>query len=254
MKCSSAVKISYIIPVYNAEAYLRECLESIAAQTAGTAEIIIVDDGSADRSPEIIGDFREAHPGEAEILVFRQENSGPSAARNRGLSEASGEWVCFTDADDYLKPDFAEKLLSAAGEADACLSGRIRVNIKNGKEKAEPCPEGYYGKEEIRKLLPGIMKMMRGATGRLYRTSLIREHGISFREDLRYGEDMYFNFLYFKYAENASFVRGAGYMHRLHTPGSLAAGDRTFFLKRWKMQRECIRDSFRHGGTRNEHF
>ena len=95
-------KISIIIPVYNAENYLEECLLSISQQTFGDFEILAINDGSTDLSLEILKKYQEKEP---RLKVFSQVNKGVSAARNRGIEEASGEYITFLDSDDYLELD-----------------------------------------------------------------------------------------------------------------------------------------------------
>jgi glycosyltransferase involved in cell wall biosynthesis len=91
-------KISIIIPVYNAENYLEECLLSISQQTFGDFEILAINDGSTDRSLEILKKYQAKEP---RLQVISQENKGVSAARNLGLDNAKGEYIAFVDADDF---------------------------------------------------------------------------------------------------------------------------------------------------------
>lgn len=92
-------KISVIIPVYNAEKYLEKCLDSVLGQTLSPIEVICVDDGSTDASPEILARYAAEHEN---LRILRQENSGPSVARNAALDVATGEYILFVDSDDYL--------------------------------------------------------------------------------------------------------------------------------------------------------
>ena len=97
--------ISVIIPVYNAEPYLARCIDSVLASACVGFEIILVNDGSTDRSPEICSGYAEQ---DSRVRFVSQENQGVSAARNRGLGEALGEWVVFLDADDFISDDFLD--------------------------------------------------------------------------------------------------------------------------------------------------
>ena len=103
--------ISVIVPVYNVEPYLRECLDSIIGQTYRELEIVLIDDGSTDGSPRICEDYRER---DKRIRVFHSENRGLSAARNFGIENASGEWIMFVDSDDFVSPDFCAIPLQTA--------------------------------------------------------------------------------------------------------------------------------------------
>ena len=93
--------ISVIIPVYNVEAYLPRCLDSVIQNTYRNLEIICVDDGSTDGSPEILRDYAQR---DARITVITKENGGVSSARNAGLDRATGEFVAFIDSDDFVHP------------------------------------------------------------------------------------------------------------------------------------------------------
>ena len=99
--------ISVIIPVYNVEKYIKECLDSVIAQTYPKLEIIVVDDGSQDGSGKILDEYAVR---DSRIKVIHRENSGPSAARNTGIRAAAGEYLCFVDSDDYISCDYVEKL------------------------------------------------------------------------------------------------------------------------------------------------
>jgi glycosyltransferase involved in cell wall biosynthesis len=113
------IKVSVIIPVYNAEAYLWRCLDSIVNQTLPEIEIIAVDDGSTDGSVGIITAYQERFPGR--IILLRQANSGTGAARNSGIERAGGEYIGFVDADDYVEPGMYGAMYSMAKEMNAEL-------------------------------------------------------------------------------------------------------------------------------------
>ena len=110
-KNSSASAVSVIIPVYKAEKYLRQCLDSICGQTLKDIEIICVDDGSTDSSPEILKEYREK---DERVIVVRQENAGAGAARNKGLDISKGKYLSFLDADDFFEPDMLEEAFRCA--------------------------------------------------------------------------------------------------------------------------------------------
>lgn len=107
---SELYKISIIIPAYNVEKYLSECLDSILSQKVQDYEILIIDDGSTDHTKDIAESYRQKH--EDSIWVYEQNNLGPSGARNRGLEEASGEYVLYIDSDDFIGQDTLERLIA----------------------------------------------------------------------------------------------------------------------------------------------
>lgn len=107
------IKVSVIVPVYNCESYLSQCLQSLAGQTLRELEVLLVDDGSTDGSGLILDQFVQRDP---RFRIIRQKNQGCSAARNEGLRAARGTYVGFMDADDYVEPDFYAAMLRAAEE------------------------------------------------------------------------------------------------------------------------------------------
>jgi len=116
--------ISIIIPIYNAETYLEKCINSVISQTYSNLEIIIVDDGSTDGSPDICDDYAN---NEKRIVVIHKNNGGVSSARNKGLDVAKGEYIGFVDSDDYLEFDMYEKLYNSliSNNADISICGYL---------------------------------------------------------------------------------------------------------------------------------
>lgn len=112
-------KISVIVPVYNAENFLRDCIDSILSQTFSDFEIILVNDGSPDNSGKICEEYAAKYD---RISVIHQENQGQAAARNHAMAQAKGEWICFVDSDDLIHPQMLEILNQAAEESGAPIS------------------------------------------------------------------------------------------------------------------------------------
>ena len=142
--------VSVIVPIFNAEKTLSRCLDSLEEQTCDDLEILLVDDGSSDQSARIA----EAYAGkDGRIRVFRQANAGAGAARNRGLAECTGDYVCFVDADDYVSADYVRQMLSTARETGADLvvsnpiqetGGESRVLSWYGARQSAREKTGYY--------------------------------------------------------------------------------------------------------------
>ena len=122
--------VSIIVPVYNVEKYLKECVDSIINQTYKNLEIILIDDGSTDRSSEICDRYAKA---DDRILVIHQKNGGLSDARNTGLDNCSGDFIMFVDSDDKIKPETVKKMYAVLTEAGAeiCICGAQQFGEKN---------------------------------------------------------------------------------------------------------------------------
>ena len=119
--CTNGVVVSVIVPVYNVEDYLEQCLESVISQTFGNIEIICVDDGSTDRSGEILEKFAEA---DSRIIVIHKKNGGLSSARNAALSRVKGKYICFVDSDDWLESNAVKEMVShMTDEIDIVVAG-----------------------------------------------------------------------------------------------------------------------------------
>lgn len=133
-------KLSLILPVYNVENYLKPCLESLVSQNFECMEIIAVNDGSTDRSPEILKDFQSRFP--EKIKIFTTENRGVSHARNYGFSKSTGKYVWFIDSDDFIAPDACSILIKKAeqDENDLVLFSHYEENQKTGEAAVSACP------------------------------------------------------------------------------------------------------------------
>lgn len=132
--------ISVIVPVYNAEAFLPECIDSILSQTFSDFEIILVEDGSPDHCGIICDDYAARHD---RISVIHQENQGQAAARNHAMSQAKGSWICFVDSDDLIHPRMLEALYGAARTSGAPISMCEML-------EAVTLPEDFRNDREIR--------------------------------------------------------------------------------------------------------
>lgn len=125
------MKLSFIVPIYNVEQYLRKCVDSLLAQDYEDYEIILVDDGSSDGCPAICDDYAAAHEN---IRVIHQKNGGLSVARNAGLKVAKGEYVCFVDSDDYWEPNVLGRLMAQIKRDNLDV---LRFKYQNVNEKYE---------------------------------------------------------------------------------------------------------------------
>lgn len=126
------IKLSIIIPVYNSEEFLEKCINSLLAQTIKNFEIILINDGSKDKSLEICRQFAQI---DNRIKVFNQANSGQSKARNVGIENAAGEYITFVDSDDWVDADYYEKLVDASERNDADIACASILRVRKHSQK-----------------------------------------------------------------------------------------------------------------------
>ena len=178
------IKVSVIIPVYNAEPYLRQCLDSIAAQTLRDIEIICVDDGSDDGSPEILREYAEK---DGRFTVLHQQNLYAGVARNLGKLAARGEYLAFVDADDFFEPDLLEAEYAQCTRygADICVCGFDDYGMKTGgycpdADFLRYCPavELMNPKEYAKYLYQFVNPVV---WNKMFRRSFAEETGLDFR-------------------------------------------------------------------------
>lgn len=124
-------KVSIVVPIYNAEKYLDECIESIVNQTYKNLEIILIDDGSKDKSPQMCDEWAKK---DNRIKVIHKSNEGAGASRNRGIAVATGKFIYFVDSDDYIAPTLVEKCLNAISK---CSSAMVMFGTTNINEYGE---------------------------------------------------------------------------------------------------------------------
>lgn len=197
---------SVIIPIYNAEKTLRRCLDSLLLAKA-PVELILVNDGSTDGSDGICREYAAAR---REIRYVVQENRGVSAARNRGLWEASGEYVTFVDSDDFVSENYFS-VLSEAPEADLLTFGELLVC--NGRETSRIQPEALLSAVGREAFAEAFIRCRNGSPcNKRFRREIIEAHGIRFPEDLRIGEDFVFCLRYLAHAGSAAAVTPCAYI------------------------------------------
>lgn len=206
--------ISVIVPVYNVEEYLEECLESIRKQTYQNIEVILVNDGSTDGSKEICERYCQQDP---RFRLINKENQGISIARNRGVKESNGEYIMFVDSDDVVKENIVEVLLSYM-KADVDL---VECNLTQNKEelqKNKPIRVVFEGNspESIIKCI-AFKEVKFCAFTKLYRREIVEK--VPFLEGIIY-EDVYTGINYLKYIRKMVAVDLKGYYYRVR-PNSI---------------------------------
>lgn len=172
--------LSFIVPVYNAQSYINQCLDSLINQDISDYEIICINDGSTDNSQIILDDYSRKYNN---IVVKSKANSGVSASRNEGIKIAQGDYIWFIDADDFVAPD----ILSALKEiATSCNPDRITVESYTFNTALET--------EQVKRLKPNVQYKKVMATRTLYKREYLKSNNIMFTEGVHYGEDGLFNY------------------------------------------------------------
>lgn len=181
--------VSIIIPVYNLEKYIVNCLESIFAQTYESLEIICIDDGSNDKSAEIIKKYSVA---DSRIKYYYQQNSGVSVARNKGLDEATGDYVMFVDGDDYLHYQAVELFVREIEKSDCDVVCAHEVYTSNTDEKMQPVSEYKTREITVEELFDNRKNRSMGKSvwGKIFKTEIARRS--RFPVGISNGEDAYY--------------------------------------------------------------
>ena len=217
--------LSFIIPVYNAESFLIPTIESLRNQTLKNIEILFIDDGSIDRSAEILECYKLADP---RIRIISQENAGVSKSRNRGISEARGRYIAFVDSDDIVSPYLAEKCIEAADKYELevlafdymcfdCASGKPLDHYWTIANRRAELPMGQvFGAEVFR---TKQFAFYGSSCLFLWKTAFLRENNINFPY-IKISEDMCFVVNAFSYVSRAMILPEVFYHYRRNVPGS----------------------------------
>ena len=221
--------ISVIVPVYNAEEWVRDALASLQAQSYADFEAILVDDGSTDGSADICREYSEK---DSRFRLIRQPNAGVSAARNTGLDSARGEWTAFMDADDIMPPDALETMMTAAAKSGA---GIVAGGYTRGIPRHMPTGEGQsMTVPSDTAILIGLyqMKILNNPWGMLYHSSVFNgKRPLRFRQ-CRY-EDLDLFYRAFERTDKICILDRTVYFYR-DNPGS--------FINTWRQARLDVLD------------
>ncbi len=207
------MKFSIIIPAYNADKTLNRCFDSILAQTFKDFEVIVVNDGSKDKTKQIIDHYADT---DSRISAIHKPNGGVSSARNEGLSYASGEYIVFIDADDYIDKDYLESF--SKSNADIIVCGFKMFG--NSSNKSIPSPQFITGHENIcNHLCDNISKSyFRTPWSKAFKSSIIKRNNCKFDTAIRFGEDSDFNFRVFANADSIEIISTAAYNYYSENP------------------------------------
>lgn len=246
---NSEVVISIIIPVYNSEEYLEQCLCSILNQTYNALEIICVNDGSSDKSLEILKKYSST---DRRIKVINKENEGVSIARNRALNEVTGKYLMFVDSDDWIDKDTCEIAINEINRNNIDLVMWSYIREWEGYSKIKKIyTEDFiiFSKEECKRklhrrmigLLDKELNQLENSDalctvwGKLYKTSIIKENGILFEDIRKLGtyEDGIFNLHVLEFVNNAVFVNKGLYHYRKTNSSSITKVYKENLLNNW---------------------
>ena len=220
-------EISVIVPVYNVEKYIKQCLDSILNQTFSDFELICVNDGTLDNSRLILEEYKEK---DSRIIIIDKENGGLSSARNAGMKAAKGRFISFVDSDDWIEPDMLENLYQNITSLDTDIS-ICAVHLYDDEKKTVKDDEAYFNLsvfpesfdnrafsyKDTRDFTMNVPVM---AWNKLYRRSLIEECSAAFPEGKIFEDGPFFFSIYFK-TKKVSIVRKPLYFYRINREGSI---------------------------------
>lgn len=187
-------RISIIVPVYNTEQYLSRCINSVLNQSFTDFELLLIDDGSTDNSGAIYDAYAEK---DNRVRAFHKENGGVSSARNRGLQEATGEWVCFVDSDDELLPDRLQVLVNGISEEVDMVMAGYEMYDENEKltysveSRSERIISGELAAKEM--FSPSDYWYEGYICAKMFRRSIVESSNLHFAEEIYYNEDRLFS-------------------------------------------------------------
>ena len=210
-------KVSIIIPVYNAEKYIEECIHTLLNQTLKECEFIFINDGSKDKSREIIEKYIDT---DKRIRIINQQNQGVSTARNNGLDIAKGKYIGFVDADDYIEFDMYEKLYNKAIEDNCDIVLSDWKNEIDGEfiSMNYDFPKNTVLDSEFinENIIPYFLESdtLNTACNKLYKNKIIKENKIKFPKDVALGEDGIFNMRVFSKVNTMKYIDYIGYYYR----------------------------------------
>lgn len=220
------MKISIVVPVYNVEKYLQQCVESLLNQTYSNTEIVLVDDGSKDSSGQICDEF--AHKYSDKIKAVHKKNEGLGYARNTGMEYVTSEYVTFIDSDDYADPDLVEQLYKAAVNfnADVVIGGFKRVDNTGNMLYKEQYDEQIYKGDDVSNQL--FMRMLGSSPEKsdairmsvwnaMYSMKVIRKYNVKFPSEIELiSEDIIFDSEFYPYAQCGVIIPSIAYNYRVN--------------------------------------
>ncbi|MBA5794006.1 glycosyltransferase family 2 protein [Flavobacterium sp. xlx-214] len=208
------VLVTIVVPVYNSESFLEECVESILNQTYENFELIIINDGSTDSSLSICKKYEQQ---DKRITLFNVPNGGVSKARNLGIRNAKGEWICFIDSDDWVSENFIYNFFLESPSEDCLVVQEINKFHKGNAISKKSYTYERFAISNFNDLLLNNSVLANGYTvAKLYNKSIINKYEIHFNENLIFAEDLVFYLTYLKNIKYIHFLKVANYFYRIH--------------------------------------
>ena len=235
------LKISIIVPCYNAEKLIQKCVESILVQKGFDFEVILVNDGATDKTLEILENLAQT---DERIKVINQENKGLSGARNSGIEQAQGKYIMFVDADDGLEPNAFDEISKNFNNEDLFCFSYNRV-FDHKITPRDLKIEGIFDANFIQRRMVGLIgkelsdpsqaDSLVTAWGKIYKTEIIKNHKIQFTDTKLIGtEDALFNIQYLEYAEKVKILNLPLYNYLKITEDSLTKLYKPYLFQQWK--------------------
>lgn len=215
------MKLSVIIPMYNAERYISQCLKSVLACERPDMEIIVVDDGSHDQS---LKKCQEQSQKDARVHVISQENKGVSVARNTGMKAAAGDYLMFLDADDYMKAAWWNIIFAAMEKRADFYAFSYDSLFPDGSSREEPFPKDFEGSsmETACRILLST-PLFHTCWGKLFRRDLILQNQLIFTSGMKIGEDYLFVLEYFKHVSRVWITNTSVMYYRQNEAGAMGS-------------------------------
>jgi len=220
-------KISVVIPVYNVENYLKRCLDSVLNQTFQDFEIILIDDGSQDKSGKICDEYAKK---DKRIKVIHKKNARVSAARNDGIKMAKGKYVSFIDSDDWIEPEMYQEMINKVEKfnLDFIMCDYKKRSNNYEDKRTQPIRGGYYSKDDIKNELFQCLIMFEYIEFPptisnwvcLFNLEFIRNNDLYYDEDIHYCEDSILGSKIMYHANNFYYLKDHHYYNYFYNPTS----------------------------------
>lgn len=212
-------EITIIVPIYNAQKYIRKCIDSILKQTYKNFQLILINDGSTDKSLEICKEYKEL---DNRVKLIDKVNEGVSIARNVGIKNAEGDYIVFIDADDYIEKNYLEKLIQnkkydfVMCSYKECLDGKIKKIVRHKENE-------FCNNQEVKNMVSfrDIVNSLSVPWMKMFKRDIIYTNSILFKENISYGEDTIFVLEYLANCKNAKILSDSLYNYNI-TEGSLS--------------------------------